>query len=304
MLQHTNRLMTNLKPTGRCLLTLFVLIFVFSITTFAFTALLQDKKSTERTTEAQETEIDGENEVNATVLRILMSANDQRAPTNEEKVSKFLLVNVEQQNDIDTLLATTIKENKQQLQQKQNKRDVSNTADQQNKNNQSSNKQGYYEEQQPVVVHAETLPMLGRRQDNYGAPPSAYQDAYYARPTSAYDDEEEDESQEGADGYPYEQRPTAGYYGDDNADRQAAEEHVGGEAEHVGEGRAGGNSAYDSYYRQWHYATPAPVQRPNGGWEVGNNRQMQNGERTFKHGNVSGIIIKVVTFSMALFYFI
>ncbi|XP_049307670.1 caprin homolog [Bactrocera dorsalis] len=279
MLQHTNRLMANLKPTGKCLLTLFVLIFVFSITTYAFTTVLQDTKNAESTTKTQETEINEENEINATVVRILMSANDQRATMNDEKVSKFLLVNIEQQNDTERLLATTIKEQKPRLQHQQNKRDVSNTADQQNNNNQSTVKQGYYEEQQPVVVHAETLPTLGRRQDNYGAPPRPYQDAYYARPASAYDDEEDDASQEGADGYPYEQRPTAGYYGDDNDDRQASEERVGGEAESVGEGRAAGNSAYDSYYRQWHYATPAPVQRPNGGWEVGNNRQMQNGER-------------------------
>ncbi|XP_014086517.3 uncharacterized protein [Bactrocera oleae] len=279
MLQPTNKFTTHLKSTGGCLLTLFVLIFVFSITTLAFMEVLQDTKSAESNKKAQENEINEENEVNATVVRVLMSANDQRVSANGENVRKFLLVNIERENDTETLLTTTIKEQKQQLQHQQYKRDVGNTADNQNNSNQSTVKQGYYEEQQPVLVHAETLPTLG-------APPSAYQDTYYARPGSVYDDEEEDDSQESADGYPYEQRPAAGYYGDDNDDRNAGEERVGGEAESVrgemesvGEGRAAGNSAYDSYYRQWHYATPAPVQRPNGGWEVGGNRQLQNAER-------------------------
>lgn len=284
MLQYTNKFTTYLKPTGRCLLTAFALIFVFSITAFAFTEALQYTMSAEIPTKALESEDKRKTEVDAKVVRILMSANDQRESGNAENVSKFLLVNIEQQNDTEKLLSATIKEQRQQVHHQQNKRDVSNTTEHQNSNIQSTVKQGYYEEQRPVVVHAETLPPLGRRQDNFGAPPSAYQDAYYARPSSIqYDDEAEDESQEGAEGYPYEQQPAASYYGgdndDNNDDSNAAEESVGGEAESVGEGRAAGNTFYDSYYRQWHYATPAPVQRPNGGWEVGDNRQLHNGER-------------------------
>uniref|UniRef100_A0A0A1WQL6 Uncharacterized protein n=1 Tax=Zeugodacus cucurbitae TaxID=28588 RepID=A0A0A1WQL6_ZEUCU len=268
MLQHTTKF--NTQPTGKCRPTLFALVFVFSMTAFAFTEALQDTTSAEQLANANE------NEVNAKVVRILMSANDQQESAHVDKDSKFLLVNIEQQNDAEKLLATTIREQKQQ--QHKNKRDVNNTTTvNENNNNQSTVKQGYYEEQQPVVVHAETLPALGRRQDDFGAPPSGYQDAYYARPGSVYDDDEEEESQEDADGYPYEQQPTAGYYGGDNVDSNAAEESVADEAESVGEGRAAGN--YDSYYRQWHYATPAPIQRPNGGWDVRDNRKLQNGER-------------------------
>ncbi|CAD6999922.1 unnamed protein product [Ceratitis capitata] len=272
MTQLNDKGVEHFKPTSRCLLTLVTLIFVFSATAFALTQISAD--TTELATRADK-------ELDAKVVRILLNNGEWRQ--QKEKQPKKLL----QQNDTVQLLTTAIKEEKSEQQHIQNKRDVpnNNNTNNNNNNNQIKNtKQGYYEEQQPVIVHAESLPTLGRRQNDYGDPQAGYEDPYYARSPTVDDDDDDDDDNE-YEGeqfeqvpvhYPYQQQSSAGYYSDAPA---VAEKNSGSEEEpqSVAEGRAAQN--YDSYYRQpWLYATPAPVRRPNGGWEVGDNRKMHTGE--------------------------
>ncbi|XP_053960006.1 uncharacterized protein LOC128864396 [Anastrepha ludens] len=265
----TCKVSEQFKPSGVCLICLMAIIFVFSITAFVFTQVLEDIRSSS----AQE----ADNEVNAKVVQIIM--NDDTNSVNEETAKKFLLVNVEHQNDTEKLLTKAIQ---QQLLYRNKRDDVSNIEDNQSSNNHTTANRGYYEEQRPVVVHAESLPTLGRRQDDFGAPPNAFQHPYYEQPVAEYEEEEPVQNpsagggEVGAERYPYEQRQPAAYYDDDDDD-----ESTGGDIANVDEGRAAQNSGYDSYYRQWQYATPVPaaIQRPNGGWEVGDNRKLQNGER-------------------------
>ncbi|XP_017481973.1 PREDICTED: uncharacterized protein LOC108371011, partial [Rhagoletis zephyria] len=262
----------TLKPTVGCLLCSFALVFVFSITAFAFTQMQDDKASALRFAD------EAENEVDAEVVEIIVNEGGSQYG-GLGAVKKF-----PQTNDTGKLLTTTIRQ--QQQHQHQNKREVGTNEDKQTDNNHTTINRGYYEEQRPVVVHAESLPTLGRRQDNFGAPPTNFQDPYYERPAAEYEaDELEGASDDGGgevgvDRRPYEQQR---YYDDGDEDESAAgdNEYVPSEQQSASEGRAAQNSAYDSYYRQWHYATPAPVamQRPNGGWEVGDNRKLQNGVR-------------------------
>ncbi|XP_017032910.1 uncharacterized protein [Drosophila kikkawai] len=114
----------------------------------------------------------------------------------------------------------------------------------------------FYEEQQAVVVNAESMdPVMGQRQDAYG-PPQSREDSYDQDP---YYDVADDY---GPGRYPYPE-----------SREQPAEEDVLSSPE-SGEGRASQARPYDSFYAPWSYAKkPAPVATHPAA--EGNNRKLQ-----------------------------
>lgn len=113
----------------------------------------------------------------------------------------------------------------------------------------------FYEEQQAVVVNAESMdPVMGQRQDAYG-PPKSREDSYEQDP---YYDVADDY---GPGRYPY---PEA-------RQQPAEEEDSSADTE---EGRASQARPYDSFYAPWSYAKkPAPVATHPAA--EGNNRKLQ-----------------------------
>ncbi|XP_067621078.1 uncharacterized protein [Eurosta solidaginis] len=272
MFRYTFKFAEQLKLTGRCLLCMIALILVISITAFA---LIQMPEDTMRN-------FDKEDNVEAPTKVVRVIRYNKPKAVNEVNSAK-LPTNVETEN--------------------RNKRDVYDVQNKQvNQSDHNSNtpQQSNYEEQQPVVVHAESVPTLGRRQDDFGAPPIDYHDPYYEPPPADYGEKISADALGGdetdGDPYAYGLRHPPGYYDDasddddiddknayaDYASTDDANDSSGNGNANVNEGRAAQNSAYDTYYKQWHYATPAPAavpRRPNGGWEIGGNRKMQNDER-------------------------
>ncbi|KAH8250675.1 hypothetical protein KR038_001723 [Drosophila bunnanda] len=114
----------------------------------------------------------------------------------------------------------------------------------------------FYEEQQAVVVNAESMdPVMGQRQDAYG-PPQSREDSYEQDP---YYDVADDY---GPGRYPYPESRD-----------QPAEEDISSSSE-TEEGRASQARPYDSFYAPWSYAKkPAPVATHPAA--EGNNRKLQ-----------------------------
>ncbi|KAH8358371.1 hypothetical protein KR200_010593 [Drosophila serrata] len=114
----------------------------------------------------------------------------------------------------------------------------------------------FYEEQQAVVVNAESMdPVMGQRQDAYG-PPQSRDDSYEQDP---YYDVADDY---GPGRYPYPE-----------SREQPAEEDISSSQE-TEEGRASQARPYDSFYAPWAYSKkPAPVATHP--VAEGNNRKLQ-----------------------------
>ncbi|KAH8282772.1 hypothetical protein KR054_009653 [Drosophila jambulina] len=114
----------------------------------------------------------------------------------------------------------------------------------------------FYEEQQAVVVNAESMdPVMGQRQDAYG-PPQSREDSYEQDP---YYDVADDY---GPGRYPYPESRD-----------QPAEEDISSSPE-TEQGRSSQARPYDSFYAPWSYAKkPAPVATHPAA--EGNNRKLQ-----------------------------
>ncbi|XP_043662615.1 uncharacterized protein LOC122626423 [Drosophila teissieri] len=124
----------------------------------------------------------------------------------------------------------------------------------------SASQQGrnFYEEQQAVVVNAESMdsPVMGQRQDAYG-PPQSREDSY-----------EQDPYYDVADDYGPGRYPSA------ESKQESEEEDRFYDRENTGEGRAHQGRPYDSFYAPWsHNQQLAPVATHPAA--EGNNRKLQ-----------------------------
>ena len=116
----------------------------------------------------------------------------------------------------------------------------SNTQTSDNKTSTYSN--FYSEEQRPVVVHVASEPAFAVRQSAFGPPVTGDRSAYQNDDDNPYYADDSSQQQP----YESEEEAAAARYNDYAADDADNEE-----------GRSA-QKEYDSYYRQWQYATPPP----------------------------------------------
>ncbi|XP_037960889.1 probable serine/threonine-protein kinase mps1 [Teleopsis dalmanni] len=238
------------------------------------------------------------------VLRVLINSirsdkrsediNNRNMTAPEKAESKILLINLEQQNDTNNLL-NTIFNNENLVGTQRKVRDVNNNANLNTKpdtvETATRKTLNTYEEQQPVVVHAESYaPILGYRQPTYGPPRSQETSDEESRYRSAANDEENDDdntdyrSEIGEREYfEREHENEQSYFDshenfnestDSEEDRNRAT-YERAEESNNDEGRSSHNPEYDSYYRNWYYATPATPKADIETANIGNKRKLQ-----------------------------
>lgn len=228
------------KGAGRWILWSITLIFITALCTFT----ILEVKSLE--------------DEEPSVIRIILNTITQRSaktngtylPTNNQ----FVLVNVEnlQENreELVKAIVTEIEEHPTgELERKvRDAVESTTTANVNIKNN------SYYEEQTPVVVYSKTdeVAPLSYRQSAIGP----YQQGSHEE-QPYYDDSVHGDYSNDDNGY---YRPQ---YGEDSREDFPGPQDYANDP-YRDEGRASQNRQYDSYYRQWHYATPSPVSSASG----------------------------------------
>lgn len=216
------------KGSTRWLLWSLILIFLTTLTTFTIL------------------EIRSLNDEEPSVIRIILNNIKRQGKTEPNLHSnKFVLVNLEdveeEKEDLVKAIVTQVEQELPNSELERKTRGVGESA----KNN------SYYEEQTPVVVYSKSdqeAPLSYRQ-----AAPVPYQQHGGSHDEQPYMDGEYNGDYANDDPAYY--RPQ---YDDDSREDFPGPQDYANEGDSA-EGRSAQNRQYDSYYRQWHYATPSPA---------------------------------------------